>query len=1163
MKNKNKTIIRIVAASTISFAIIGGYYLANSIKNGMGIQKTVASEYETNTVPTTIDLNDTTEANKRSYYSALNDLSTSDRQGTNLLKNLKPILKNGQKYFSYGSSGTTAVWQAYEITDRDWEKSPASKIDGYNANTGIITGYTYGESNSKPGSNPYIHALYVNRNADNQTQAWGDHTQTNYGFQQEHVWAKAHGFEDTSKKTGARGDLMHLMAGNGRVNGATGHSNYYYGYVDKTQTYTDGGNTYSYLSGNLQGFSKTLGGSIKVFEPQDDDKGNIARALFYMVARYNYLSGSDSDGIDAGNPNLELINTISGWSQSGYTSSTTTTGKMAILQDLLEWNRLDPPDEYEIHRNNLLYTNFTNNRNPFIDFPEWAEFIWGKSTNGHYSSTPTGYAQPLNDNISDFGSKTGITSISKTQASMVKNGTTTISATSSNGANISWSSSNTSVVTVSSASAASGASITLTAKATGSATITASVTIDGDTYTDTCAVTVYNTKALSSITISGPTTAFSLNDTFSFGGTVYAHYNDDTSVDVTSSATFAGYDMSTAGTYTVTVSYTDLGTTKTATYQIVVASTTPVETETASAAISDIATTNNWTVASGTGTQTCYTSFALDSVITISTTGTANCGSYWTTSGAEGWRLYQNKGGNIIITAASGYELDSATLTFTNSNSGVLLNANSVQVSSNVAQNISGSTYTFTVSASSGSTGQIRLTAISVSYHSTASAKVLSSISLDIENVQTEFTEGDTFDYNGLLVTAYYTNDTSAPVIPTSVSTPDMSTVGTKTVTVTYTESGVTRTATYQIEVVHETATSITATVSKTYFVGDTISKSDITVQGNTGEYFTDFSFTSDGYRFTYADAASGGELTNKTFTNAVSSNGLTCSLTVQVQRKARTTIGSVSDTLDKAATGNPSSYSSWSGVTGSSTAVYAGHSSGGNDSIQLRTTKTDSLYNSGIVSTSSGGEIKTVTVNWYSGSSSERTLSVYGKNTAYSTPNDLFSSDESTKGTLLGTIEFSTNAVTLNIEGSYNYVGVRSTDGAIYISSITFSYSASDTAKNVANYIMYEDTNGQCNTKFAIAKGYFEGLTSTERATFMTSSDYVIAQARERFEAWAAALGKTITYSGGDYVISSNTIRIGQVFDTRNIAIIVIFVSFSAVGAACYFGFRKRRNEK
>ena len=53
-------------------------------------------------VPTTIDLNDVKEENIRSYYSNLNSLEESQRQGTNLLKNLKPILKEGQRCYEYG-----------------------------------------------------------------------------------------------------------------------------------------------------------------------------------------------------------------------------------------------------------------------------------------------------------------------------------------------------------------------------------------------------------------------------------------------------------------------------------------------------------------------------------------------------------------------------------------------------------------------------------------------------------------------------------------------------------------------------------------------------------------------------------------------------------------------------------------------------------------------------------------------------------------------------------------------------------------------------------------------------------------------------------------------------------------------------------------------------
>ena len=282
----NKHTIRIAALSTVFALGIG--LIVNAV---MPRTEVDASNYSVRSVPTNIDLNDASESTIRSYYASLNSLSENERKGTNLLKNLKPILKKDQKYLSYGSSATTAVWKAYEIVDRDWVKSPASAISGYNAQTNTITGYVYGTSNSNVGTNPYIHALYVNRDIDNQTRAWGNHNQNQWGINQEHVWAKSCGFQDESPAAGARGDLMHLWAGNGRVNGDT-HSNYYYGYVDKTKSYDNAGSYASTLSGNLKGYSKTLGGSVTVFEPQNSDKGDIARAIFYMAARYNYLSGS-------------------------------------------------------------------------------------------------------------------------------------------------------------------------------------------------------------------------------------------------------------------------------------------------------------------------------------------------------------------------------------------------------------------------------------------------------------------------------------------------------------------------------------------------------------------------------------------------------------------------------------------------------------------------------------------------------------------------------------------------------------------------------------------------------------------------------------------------------------------------------------------------------
>jgi uncharacterized protein YjdB len=484
---------------------------------------------------TTIDLNDTSASSIRSYYSDLNNLSTSERQGTNLLKNLKPILKNNQKYYAYDGA---SLWAMYEITDRDWSKSPASAISGYNASTKKISNYSYGSSYSNPGMNPYIHELYINRNVDNQCKAWTKTgSEASHGgnkewyIDQEHIWPKSQGFNE-SGAGGARGDPMHLWPGDSYVNSAL-HSNNFYGYVNTSSSYTDGKSKYSEVSGNYLGKSLNISGTDSVFEPQDSDKGDIARAIFYMVARYNYYSGSDSDGIDTNNPNLELVQ--SSTSLSSYTSSKTNKGKMGILTDLLEWNRIDPPDEFEIHRNNLLYTNYTNNRNPFIDFPEWAEFIWGDVTyNGRklssYSSTPTGYATPSSDSINTWnsGTVTPTLYLNKDTLSLTVDGTETLVATALNGSgSVTWSSDDTSVATVSSSGL-------VTAKAAGTATITASYS----GVTATCTVTVTTSggggEQGDTVTISTMISDYATAHSWE-NGTKYASVSMDEAVTVTAS----------------------------------------------------------------------------------------------------------------------------------------------------------------------------------------------------------------------------------------------------------------------------------------------------------------------------------------------------------------------------------------------------------------------------------------------------------------------------------------------------------------------------------------------------------------------------------------------------------------------------------------------------
>ncbi len=908
---------RLIACLSFVAILAAGFSvsLINSSKNVKKVEG-----YSTSSLPTTIDLNDSTANDIRSYYSSLNNKTQSERQGTNLLKNLKTILKNGQ---------------IYEIADRDWEKSPASSTTygTYNSSTKKITNYTYGTSASSSKNNPYIHALYINRNVTNQVTAWDDHQQTQWGINREHVWPKAEGFE-TEGSGGARGDPMHLMAGNGYANNI--HSNYYYGYVNTSSTYTNCGSKYSNLSGNLLGKSKTLGGSTKVFEPQDSDKGDIARAIFYMVARYNYYSGSDSDGIDSNNPNLVLTQSLSDWSNTGYSSSTSTKGYMGVMTDLLAWHHADPVDSFEIHRNNLLYKNFTNNRNPFIDFPEWADFIWG-SVDYDGSVTP---ANATNKNVT-------------------------------------WSSSNTSVATVSSSGV-------VTAKATGETTITVR-TSDGG-YTATCAVSV---KALQSISVSGQITTFSVGDDFEFGGTVTANYGSDIYEDVTSSATFSECDMSSTGQQTVTVSYGG----KSTTYTINI-----TESEEGLASGSVVATNGAF--------------------------------EGWTASGTD--EAYKDGSAKFNSTGDTVYKLG----VFTGDVSDFMT---SLKVTINGKHNASDygdpDSNIYKVEAISGETG-IRFT---------------------------------------------YSTKSSGNLAVKSISW----------------------SATY------EQPTSISAVVKndRVFYAGEIITENDITVTTNLGNDITALVDFED-YQFTYSDAPSGGAAAHKEF--PIYFKELDTTLDVTVKRKAYQ--GEVSDTLTRSLIGITSTnYSDWNNKSDQSSAVYSGHSAGGpNDypSIQLRTSDSSS----GIVSTTSGGNLKSVTVTFNSYTTDNRSVEIYYKDTAYEGSTDLYS--ESTRGTLAGSItETSTShSGTVNISGSHGYIGLKSSGPAIYIESIVITYAEEKSASNVSNYIMYEDTTNQCNSKTDVAIGYFNNLSTSEKSTFMTSDDYVISTARERFNAWLRNQGKSIS---------------------------------------------------
>ena len=84
-------------------------------------------------------------------------------------------------------------------------------------------------------------------------------------------------------------------------------------------------------------------------------KGDIARSLFFLSLRYN---------------GLELAYSVPNF---GYPQIV---GEMGDLKTLLEWNKIDPADDFEMNRNNVIYE-WQKNRNPFIDHPELVDYIWG------------------------------------------------------------------------------------------------------------------------------------------------------------------------------------------------------------------------------------------------------------------------------------------------------------------------------------------------------------------------------------------------------------------------------------------------------------------------------------------------------------------------------------------------------------------------------------------------------------------------------------------------------------------------------------------------------------------------------------------------------------------------------------------------------------------
>jgi endonuclease I len=170
-------------------------------------------------------------------------------------------------------------------------------------------------------------------------------------WNKEHVWSKSHGGFGDIPPAGT--DLHHLRPCDASVNSAKSNRDFSKG----TTQYIDG-------SGTTDCYTAT-----DIWEPRPSDKGDVARMLFYMAVRY--------EG-DNGEINLELVSYVN--------SSPEGQPLYGNLDTLLKWHNQDPVNNWERNRNNIIYSQYQGNRNPFIDHPEYADLIWGEEPVGHASN---------------------------------------------------------------------------------------------------------------------------------------------------------------------------------------------------------------------------------------------------------------------------------------------------------------------------------------------------------------------------------------------------------------------------------------------------------------------------------------------------------------------------------------------------------------------------------------------------------------------------------------------------------------------------------------------------------------------------------------------------------------------------------------------------------
>lgn len=176
--------------------------------------------------------------------------------------------------------------------------------------------------------------VYCGRTAKGVT---GRKTAFQRGLNAEHTWPQSMG----AMEEPAKSDLHHLFPADAGTNST--RNNHAYG-VPATVKET----LPNYLDDGMNSKIGELADGTIVFEPRDDHKGDVARALFYFYVRYG-IGHKAGDGIKVDNFRKEFAT-------------------------LWRWHFVDPPSAKEKSRNEAVYR-LQRNRNPFIDHPEYVQKI--------------------------------------------------------------------------------------------------------------------------------------------------------------------------------------------------------------------------------------------------------------------------------------------------------------------------------------------------------------------------------------------------------------------------------------------------------------------------------------------------------------------------------------------------------------------------------------------------------------------------------------------------------------------------------------------------------------------------------------------------------------------------------------------------------------------